>query len=154
MAAAVETVKLVLDLQGFQQIQGLGNKFKALENPVRTTAAGVKSITASIKELAAANRPTIAGLEAQRDALTRVIQTVEIGTKEFKELTNEILRVKGAIDKANASMTKSKFGGGGIKRGLGIGNELDNWVLYKRGSFNIIVGLDNVGKTNFMLWYF
>ena len=118
--AAVETVKLVLDLQGFQQIQGLGNKFKALENPVRTTAAGVKSITASIKELAAANRPTIAGLEAQRDALTRVIQTVEIGTKEFKELTNEILRVKGAIDKANASMTKSKFGGGGFKRGLGI----------------------------------
>ena len=120
MAAAVETVKLVLDLQGFQQIQGLGNKFKALENPVRTTASGVKSITASIKELAAANRPTIAGLEAQRDALTRVIQTVEIGTKEFKELTNEILRVKGAIDKANASMTKSKFSRGGVKRGLGI----------------------------------
>ena len=46
------------------------------------------------------------------------------------------------------------FKEGKIKRGLGIGNELDNWVLYKRGSFNIIVGLDNVGKTNFMLWYF
>ena len=120
MAAAVETVKLVLDLKGFEQVQGLGNKFKALQNPVRTTDVGVKSITASIKALAAANRPTIAGLEAQRDALTRVIQTVEIGTKEFKELTNEILRVKGAIDKANASMTKSKFGGGGFKRGLGI----------------------------------
>ena len=41
------------------------------------------------------------------------------------------------------------FKEGKIKRGLGIGNELDNWVLYKRGSFSIIVGLDNVGKTNF-----
>ena len=48
MAAAVETVKLVLDLKGFEQIQGLGNKFKALQNPVRTTAVGVKNITAEI----------------------------------------------------------------------------------------------------------
>ena len=46
------------------------------------------------------------------------------------------------------------FKEGKIKRGLGIGNELDNWFVHKRGSFTVIVGLDNVGKTNFMLWYF
>ena len=46
------------------------------------------------------------------------------------------------------------FKEGKIKRGLGIGNELDNWYVHKRGSFTVIVGLDNVGKTNFMLWYF
>ena len=46
------------------------------------------------------------------------------------------------------------FKEGKIKKGLGIGNELDNWFVHKKGSFTVIVGLDNVGKTNFMLWYF
>lgn len=46
------------------------------------------------------------------------------------------------------------FKEGKIKRGLEIGNELDNWVLHKKGSFSVVVGLDNVGKTNFMLWYY
>lgn len=46
------------------------------------------------------------------------------------------------------------FKEGKIKRGLEIGNELDNWFVHKRASFTVIVGLDNVGKTNFMLWYF
>ena len=44
------------------------------------------------------------------------------------------------------------FKEGKIQRGLGIGNELDNWFVHKRGSFTVIVILDNVGKTNFMLW--
>ena len=86
MAGVVEKVQLILDLKGFQQIQGLGNKFKALENPVRTTAAGVKSITNEVRQLANATRPTISSLSAQADALTRVRQTVEIGTQEFREL--------------------------------------------------------------------
>lgn len=43
---------------------------------------------------------------------------------------------------------------GKIKKGLGIGCLLDSYLLHKRGSFNIIVGMDNVGKTNFMMWYF
>ena len=46
------------------------------------------------------------------------------------------------------------FKEGKIKRGLEIGNEFDKWYVHKRGSFTVIVGLDNVGKTFFMLWYF
>tara|TARA_R100000655_G_scaffold101765_1_gene147191 strand:- start:130 stop:987 length:858 start_codon:yes stop_codon:yes gene_type:complete len=46
------------------------------------------------------------------------------------------------------------FKDGKIKRGLEIGNELDNWYVHKRGTFTVVVGLDNVGKTNFLLWYF
>ena len=46
------------------------------------------------------------------------------------------------------------FQEGKIKKGLGIGNILDEYLLFKKGSFNIIVGLDNVGKTNFIMWYF
>ena len=120
MAATVEKVQLILDLKGFEQIQGLGNKFKALQNPVRTTDVGVKNITRRIKELANATKPTIAGLTAQADALTRVRQTVEIGTREFKELTNEILRVQRAITKANAALNKSSFGRKDMMQGLGI----------------------------------
>ena len=120
MAKVVEVVSLKLDLQGFAQLQGLGNKFKKLENPIKLAGAGVTKLRNEIMGLGKVTPNTISHLNAQADALTRVRQTVEIGTKEFKELTNEILRVKGAIDKANASMTKSKFGGGGFKRGLGI----------------------------------
>jgi len=44
---------------------------------------------------------------------------------------------------------------GRIKKGLGIGcTELDNVLRYKQGQFNIINGLDNVGKTAWIMWYF
>ena len=42
---------------------------------------------------------------------------------------------------------------GNIKRGLEIGCILDDSWVYKQGEFNIILGLDNVGKTAFTLWY-
>jgi hypothetical protein len=41
-----------------------------------------------------------------------------------------------------------------IAKGMGIGNELDNWYLHKRANYVVVVGMDNVGKTNFMMWYF
>ena len=40
-----------------------------------------------------------------------------------------------------------------IQKGIGIGCQLDEWFVYKRGSFNIFLGLDNVGKTSFVIWY-
>ena len=116
----VETVSLKLDLQGFAELQGLGNKFKKLENPIKLAGAGVTRLKNEIMGLGKVVPNTVGHLNAQADALTRVRQNVEIGTQEFKELTIEINRVNGAITKANASMNKSKFGGGGVKRGLGI----------------------------------
>tara|TARA_R110002020_G_scaffold283158_1_gene498876 strand:+ start:7185 stop:8045 length:861 start_codon:yes stop_codon:yes gene_type:complete len=41
-----------------------------------------------------------------------------------------------------------------IPQGLGIDNNLDNNLRYKTGSFNIILGHANVGKTYWVLWYF
>lgn len=41
-----------------------------------------------------------------------------------------------------------------IPKGLGLGIELDNYFVWKRGQFNIILGHDNVGKSYFILWYF
>lgn len=40
-----------------------------------------------------------------------------------------------------------------IEKGLGIGNLLDNNYVFKKGSFDIFLGLDNVGKTSFIIWY-
>ena len=41
-----------------------------------------------------------------------------------------------------------------VPQGLGINNNLDNNLRFKVGSFNIILGHANVGKTYWVLWYF
>ena len=41
-----------------------------------------------------------------------------------------------------------------VPQGLGIGINLDNNIRFKVGSFNIILGHANVGKTYWVLWYF
>ena len=118
MAKVVEVVSLKLDLQGFAQLQGLGNKFKKLENPIKLSGQGVKRLKNEILGLGRVVPNTVGHLNAQADALTRVRQNVEIGTQEFKELTIEINRVSGAITKANASMNKSQFGRKDLMQGL------------------------------------
>ena len=119
MAKVVEVVSLKLDLQGFAQLQGLGNKFKKLENPIKLTGQGVTRLKNEILGLGKVVPNTIGHLNAQADALTRVRQTTEIGTQEFRELTIEINRVQAAITKANASLNKSSFGRKDMFQGLG-----------------------------------
>ena len=41
-----------------------------------------------------------------------------------------------------------------VPQGLGIGVNLDTNLRFKKGSFNIILGHANTGKTYFVLWYF
>lgn len=44
---------------------------------------------------------------------------------------------------------------GKIKMGMGIDVRIvDEYIRYKRGQFVMINGLDNVGKTHFIIWYF
>jgi hypothetical protein len=48
-----------------------------------------------------------------------------------------------------------KYRSGEIKQGLGIGSPgADEYLRFKYGQFNMVNGLDNVGKTAWMLWYF
>lgn len=42
---------------------------------------------------------------------------------------------------------------GTLKQGLGIGCRLDNYLRFKYGSFNLIMGQANVGKTDWIIWY-
>jgi hypothetical protein len=46
------------------------------------------------------------------------------------------------------------FHEGKIKRGLGIGTDLDTNLVFKKGQFVMINGLDNVGKTAWIMWYY
>jgi len=47
-----------------------------------------------------------------------------------------------------------KYHSGEVDQGLGIGiPDLDRHIRYKQGQFNIILGHDNVGKTNWFVWY-
>lgn len=41
-----------------------------------------------------------------------------------------------------------------IPQGLGLGIYLDDYLRFKRGQLNFILGHDNVGKSYWMLWYF
>jgi len=118
MAKVVEVVSLKLDLQGFAQLQGLGNKFKKLENPIKLAGQNVTKLKNEIMGLGKVTPNTINHLNAQVSALTRVRQNVDISTKEFKELTIEINRVNAAINKANASMNKATFGRKDMFQGL------------------------------------
>lgn len=43
---------------------------------------------------------------------------------------------------------------GTMKMGLGIGCEFDKYVVYKSGQYNMLLGIDNVGKTLFKAWYY
>lgn len=57
----------------------------------------------------------------------------------------------------NKHITKylEDYHAGKILSGLGVGiNRLDIELRFKRGQSNFVNGLDNVGKTIFMLWYF
>jgi archaellum biogenesis ATPase FlaH len=61
----------------------------------------------------------------------------------------------GLINKHDISQYLQDYHSGKIKSGLDIGlPELDNEIRYKQGQLVIINGLDNVGKTIWMLWYF
>jgi hypothetical protein len=42
---------------------------------------------------------------------------------------------------------------GSLQQGLGIGCKLDEHLLFKYGTFNVILGQANVGKTDWIVWY-
>ena len=119
MAGLLEKITLKLDLQGFEEIQGLGRTFKKLENNASLSQRQIKGLRTAILGVGKGASGTIGGLNAQVAALTKVREGARIGSRQFRLLTEEIIRVKAAIDSANASMNKSRFGKKDIFQGLG-----------------------------------
>ena len=116
----VETVSLKLDLQGFAKLQGLGNTFKKLENPIALAGRGVERLRREIIGYGNATPKTIHQMNAQVDALTRIRQSTVVGSQGFKQLTADINKLNNALNKANASMNRASFGRKDMMQGLGI----------------------------------
>ena len=57
------------------------------------------------------------------------------------------------INKGSEITYLENYRNGKIKAGLGIGNNLDNYLRLKHGQLNILLGHDNVGKTFFFTYY-
>lgn len=57
------------------------------------------------------------------------------------------------LTKDNARRYLHDYKDGRIAKGLGIGCDLDNYIRFKKGQYNGILGGDNTGKTYFMCWY-
>ena len=58
------------------------------------------------------------------------------------------------LDQQEINTYLQDYHAGRIAMGKGIGSSsLDDSIRYKQGEFTIINGLDNVGKTDFILWY-
>ena len=57
------------------------------------------------------------------------------------------------LEKDKARNYLHDYKDGKIAKGLGIGCDLDNYIRFKRGQYNGILGGDNTGKTYFMSWY-
>ena len=58
------------------------------------------------------------------------------------------------LDKGHSKQYLEDWQNGKIRKGLGIGCPVtDQYLRYKQGQLNMILGLDNVGKTHAQLWY-
>ena len=60
----------------------------------------------------------------------------------------------GILKKGSDTQYLLDYKHGRIPKGLGIGCELDNHLVFKRGQYVGVLGGNNVGKTYFMSWYF
>jgi hypothetical protein len=58
------------------------------------------------------------------------------------------------LSSGHSSKYLTDFHNGNITQGLGLGIELDDYLRFKRGQMNIILGHDNVGKSFWTEWYF
>lgn len=58
------------------------------------------------------------------------------------------------VKKTEITKYLEDYHSGKIKLGYGINNPLDEYLRAKHGQLNIINGIDNVGKTVWILWYF
>lgn len=61
---------------------------------------------------------------------------------------------KSILESGHSTKYLNDYKDGLIPFGKGLGCDLDNYIKWKSGQFNIILGHDNVGKTYFMEWYF
>lgn len=60
---------------------------------------------------------------------------------------------KYILNETHADNYLASVRNGTLKQGLGINCKLDHYIRFKFGTFNLIMGQANVGKTDWIIWY-
>ena len=109
MAKAIDKIQLILELQGFSQISGLGKDFEKLKSTVKLTEKGTDKFINSLRQIRKETSLSKNAFQGQIDALKRTKDNVAIGSAEYKKLSAAIRET----EKDMKRLIATQGGGGG-----------------------------------------
>ncbi len=122
MARTVDKVKLKLELEGFSAIKSIGKDFDKFTSTVSITPKKLDSLLERLKKVNKTTQLSKNSFEGQIGVLTKLRDSVGIGTEAYDRLGKEIDQVRASMDALNASGKKQTFFGkigAGFKAGRG-----------------------------------
>jgi len=122
MARTVDKVKLKLELEGFSAIKSIGKDFEKFTSTVSITPKKLDSLLERLKKVNKTTQLSKNSFEGQIGVLTKLRDSVGIGTEAYDRLGKEIDQVRASMDALNASGKKQSFFGkvgAGFKAGRG-----------------------------------
>ena len=122
MARTVDKVKLKLELEGFSAIKSIGKDFEKFTSTVSITPKKLDSLLERLKKVNKTTQLSKNSFEGQIGVLTKLRNSVGIGTEAYDRLGKEIDQVRASMDALNASGKKQSFFGkvgAGFKAGGG-----------------------------------
>ena len=122
MARTVDKVKLKLELEGFSAIKSIGKDFDKFTSTVSITPKKLDSLLERLKKVNKTTQLSKNSFEGQIGVLTKLRNSVGIGTEAYDRLGKEIDQVRASMDALNASGKKQTFFGkvgAGFKAGGG-----------------------------------
>jgi len=111
MARTVDKVKLKLELEGFSAIKSIGKDFEKFTSTVSITPKKLDSLLERLKKVNKTTQLSKNSFEGQIGVLTKLRNSVGIGTEAYDRLGKEIDQVRASMDALNASGKKQGFFG-------------------------------------------
>ena len=111
MARTVDKVKLKLELEGFSAIKSIGKDFEKFTSTVSITPKKLDSLLERLKKVNKTTQLSKNSFEGQIGVLTKLRDSVGIGTEAYDRLGKEIDQVRASMDALNASGKKQSFFG-------------------------------------------
>ena len=122
MARTVDKVQLRLELVGFSAIKSIGKDFERFTSTVSITPKKLDSLLERLKKVNKTTQLSKNSFEGQIGVLTKLRNSVGIGTEAYDRLGKEIDQVRASMDALTASGKKQGFFGkvgAGFKAGRG-----------------------------------
>ena len=106
MARTVDKVKLKLELEGFSAIKSIGKDFEKFTSTVSITPKKLDSLLERLKKVNKTNQLSKTSFEGQIGVLTKLRNSVGIGTDAYDRLGREIDEVRAKMNALSASSKK------------------------------------------------